>query len=72
MIEGSPVGRAGTPDEIGAVAAFLMGPDGGFATGSDFLIDGGVTAAYWYGDVGEVREPVSTQNERDPVDPQRN
>ena len=28
-----------------------MGPDGGFITGSDFLMDGGVTAAYWYGDL---------------------
>jgi len=29
----------------------LMGPDGGFITGSDSLMDGGVTAAYWYGDL---------------------
>jgi hypothetical protein len=36
-----------------------MGPDGGFITGSDFLMDGGVTAAYWYGDVAEVRGSVS-------------
>jgi hypothetical protein len=28
-----------------------MGPDGAFITGSDFLVDGGVTAAYWYGDL---------------------
>jgi len=35
--------------------ALLMGPDGGFITGSDFLMDGGVTAAYWSGDVAEVR-----------------
>jgi NAD(P)-dependent dehydrogenase (short-subunit alcohol dehydrogenase family) len=55
MIEGSPAGRAGTPDEVGAVGALLMGPDGGFITGSDFLMDGGVTAAYWYGDLAEVR-----------------
>ena len=55
MIEGSVAGRAGTPDEVGAVAALLMGADGGFITGSDFLMDGGVTAAYWYGDVAEVR-----------------
>ena len=55
MIEGSVAGRAGTPDEVGAVGALLMGPDGGFITGSDFLMDGGVTAAYWYGDVAEVR-----------------
>ena len=41
--------------EVGAVAALLMGPDGGSITGSDFLMDGGVTAAYWYGDVAEVR-----------------
>jgi hypothetical protein len=26
-------------------------PDGGFITGSDFLMDGGVTAAYWYGEL---------------------
>ena len=49
MIEASAAGRAGTPDEVGNVAALLMGPDGGFITGSDVLMDGGVTAAYWYG-----------------------
>lgn len=51
MIEKCPAGRSGTPDEIATLAALLMGPDGGFITGSDFLIDGGVTAAYWYGDL---------------------
>ena len=51
MIELSAAGRAGTPDEVGTVAALLMGPDGAFITGSDFLIDGGVTAAYWFGDL---------------------
>jgi NAD(P)-dependent dehydrogenase (short-subunit alcohol dehydrogenase family) len=45
----SPVRRAGTPDEVGNGAALLMGPDGAFITGSDFVMDGGVTAAYWYG-----------------------
>jgi NAD(P)-dependent dehydrogenase (short-subunit alcohol dehydrogenase family) len=55
MIAGSVAKRAGTPDEVGAVGALLMGPDGGFITGSDFLMDAGVTAAYWYGDVAEVR-----------------
>jgi NAD(P)-dependent dehydrogenase (short-subunit alcohol dehydrogenase family) len=55
MIEGSSAKRAGTPDEVANVAALLMGPDGGFISGSDFLMDGGVTAAYWYGDVNEVR-----------------
>ena len=52
MIETSAVGRAGTPDEVGTVGALLLGPDGGFITGSDFLMDGGVTAAYWFGELG--------------------
>ncbi len=51
MIELSPVGRAATPDEIGTVGALLMGPDGAFITGSDVLMDGGVTPAYWYGEL---------------------
>jgi NAD(P)-dependent dehydrogenase (short-subunit alcohol dehydrogenase family) len=50
MIETSAAGRAGTPDEVATVGALLMGPDGAFITGSDFLMDGGVTAAYWFGD----------------------
>jgi NAD(P)-dependent dehydrogenase (short-subunit alcohol dehydrogenase family) len=51
MLELSPVGRAGTPDEVGTIGALLMGPEGAFITGSDFLMDGGVTASYFYGDL---------------------
>jgi NAD(P)-dependent dehydrogenase (short-subunit alcohol dehydrogenase family) len=51
MIEGSQAKRAGTPDEVGNVAALLMGADGAFVTGSDFLVDGGVTASYWFGEL---------------------
>jgi NAD(P)-dependent dehydrogenase (short-subunit alcohol dehydrogenase family) len=51
MIELSAAGRGGTPDEVATVGALLMGPDGAFITGSDFLMDGGVTAAYWYGEL---------------------
>jgi len=51
MIEVSAAGRAGTPDEVGNVAALLMGSEGTFITGSDFLMDGGVTAAYWFGEL---------------------
>ena len=51
MIEKSPVGRAGTPDEVGNVAALLLGPDGAFITGSDFLMDGGVTSSYFFGEL---------------------
>jgi NAD(P)-dependent dehydrogenase (short-subunit alcohol dehydrogenase family) len=51
MLSLSPAGRAGTPDEVANVAALSMGPDGGFITGSDFVMDGGVTASYWYGEL---------------------
>lgn len=51
MLEVSAAGRPGTPDEVGNVGALLMGPDGAFITGSDFLMDGGVTAAYWFGEL---------------------
>jgi len=51
MIDLSPAKRGGTPDEVGAVGALLMGDNGGFITGSDFLMDGGVTASYWYGEL---------------------
>jgi NAD(P)-dependent dehydrogenase (short-subunit alcohol dehydrogenase family) len=51
MIDLSPAKRPGTPDEVANVGALLMGPDGGFITGSDFLMDGGVTASYWYGEL---------------------
>ena len=49
MLKKMPAGRAGTPDEVAALAALIMGPEGGFITGSDFLIDGGATANFYYG-----------------------
>lgn len=51
MIDHCPVGRAGTSDEVANVAALLMGPDGAFITGSDFLMDGGVTSSYFFGEL---------------------
>ncbi len=51
MIEGMPARRAGTPDEVGDLAEFLMSSRGRFISGADFLIDGGCTASYWYGDL---------------------
>ena len=51
MIEASAAKRAGTPDEVGNVGALLMGEEGSFITGSDILMDGGVTAAYWFGEL---------------------
>jgi hypothetical protein len=57
MIELSPAGRGGTPDEVGTVGALLMGPDGAFITGSDFLMDGGVTSSYFYGELAPKMNP---------------
>ncbi|MDO4186850.1 MAG: SDR family oxidoreductase [Bacteroidales bacterium] len=51
MIEASPARRAGTPDEVGELAEFLMSKRGRFVSGADILIDGGTTASYWYGDL---------------------
>jgi NAD(P)-dependent dehydrogenase (short-subunit alcohol dehydrogenase family) len=44
MVAMSAAGRMGTPDDIAAAAAFLLGPDSSFITGTDLLVDGGVTA----------------------------
>lgn len=45
MINASPAGRMAPPEEIAIAAGYLLGPDAGFVTGSDLLIDGGVIAA---------------------------
>ena len=49
MFAKCPAGRPGTADEVANVAELLMSPQGAFITGSDFLIDGGATASYFYG-----------------------
>jgi NAD(P)-dependent dehydrogenase (short-subunit alcohol dehydrogenase family) len=43
-----PAGRVGTPEDIAALTAFLVGPDSGFITGSEFVVDGGVTRKMIY------------------------
>ena len=55
-LEFCPGGRAGTPDEVASLAALLMRPEGTFITGSDFLMDGGVTASYWFGELVPERK----------------
>jgi NAD(P)-dependent dehydrogenase (short-subunit alcohol dehydrogenase family) len=44
-----PAGRPGTADEVANVAELLMSDKGSFITGSDFLMDGGAIASYFYG-----------------------
>lgn len=53
MFAKCPAGRPGTADEVGALAEFIMSDRGSFITGSDFLMDGGATASYFYGPLNE-------------------
>ena len=50
MFARCPAGRPGTADEVANVAELLKSKQGAFITGSDFLMDGGATAAYFYGE----------------------
>lgn len=52
MIDTSAAGRMGTPVEVADIAAYLLGADSSFVTGSDLLIDGGVIAAMRAGQLG--------------------
>lgn len=38
-----PLGRFGTPAEVAAVAAFLLADEAGFVTGSEYVVDGGMS-----------------------------
>jgi NAD(P)-dependent dehydrogenase (short-subunit alcohol dehydrogenase family) len=41
-----PMGRFGLADEIAKAALFLASDESSYITGSEFLVDGGITAAY--------------------------
>ncbi|SFI44967.1 NAD(P)-dependent dehydrogenase, short-chain alcohol dehydrogenase family [Selenomonas ruminantium] len=49
MFAQCPAGRPGTADEVADVAELLMSERAQFITGSTYLVDGGATAAYYYG-----------------------
>ncbi|WP_323736174.1 SDR family oxidoreductase [Methanosphaera sp. ISO3-F5] len=49
MFANCPSERPGTADEVANVAELMLNEGGAFITGSDFLIDGGATASYFYG-----------------------
>ncbi len=41
-----PMGRFGEADEMAKAALFLASDDASYVTGTEFLVDGGITAAY--------------------------
>jgi hypothetical protein len=43
-----PAGRVGRPEDIAGLTAFLVGPESGFITGAEFVVDGGVTRKMIY------------------------
>jgi NAD(P)-dependent dehydrogenase (short-subunit alcohol dehydrogenase family) len=43
-----PVGRAGRPEDVAALAAYLLSDAAGFITGQNFVIDGGMTKKMIY------------------------
>ena len=43
-----PAGRVGRPEDIAALVAFLVGPESGFVTGAEFVVDGGMTRKMIY------------------------
>ena len=55
MFAKCPAGRPGTADEVANVAELMMTSAGAFITGSDFLIDGGATASFFYGPLNPTK-----------------
>jgi NAD(P)-dependent dehydrogenase (short-subunit alcohol dehydrogenase family) len=54
VLQATPVGRLGTPEEVAAAIAFLLGPEAGWISGACLPLDGGFTAASFFPPVPRV------------------
>jgi NAD(P)-dependent dehydrogenase (short-subunit alcohol dehydrogenase family) len=43
-----PAGRVGTPEDVAALVSYLVGPESGFVTGAEFVVDGGMSRKMIY------------------------
>jgi len=55
-IANTPLGRLGEPSDVATVALFLVSPLSKFITGTDILVDAGLTTTLHWGSVSEVVE----------------
>ena len=46
MLDGTPVGREGEPNEVAATVGFLLSDDASFISGIDVLVDGGMLQGF--------------------------
>ncbi|MEO0786712.1 MAG: SDR family oxidoreductase, partial [Pseudomonadota bacterium] len=43
ILSSVPLGRFGKPEEVAAVATFLLSDDASYVTGSEYVVDGGMS-----------------------------
>lgn len=43
-----PAGRVGVPEDVAALVSWLVGPESGFVTGAELVVDGGMTRRMLY------------------------